>query len=210
MITNEEIMAFMKEHPDILPNEVPKAILLDAANNTKWLDEKYKERFIKALMDVNDTPTLYILCGPAGCGKTTWANHFIDEYDIRYVSRDAIRYSLLEEDDNYFAHEKEAFRKFSATIAQTLVDGFSVIADATHLNDISRYKLTRAIDQYTRDYYIVYVIFEVPEDVSLERNNQRKGYARVPEQVVKQMYKNFQKPTLSEDYRAIGIMRVGA
>lgn len=209
MVTNEEIMKFMEEHPDMIPSEIPRAMLLEAANNGKWIDEKYKERVVKAIMNAETIPTLYILCGPAGCGKTTWADKFTNEYDVRYVSRDAIRYSLLEEDDNYFAHEKETFRKFSATIAYTLVDGFSVIADATHLNEISRYKLTRAIDQYTKNYYIVYVVFEVPESVSIERNNQRDGYARVPEKVIKQMYNNFQEPTLSEDYRTIGIMRVG-
>ena len=41
--------------------------------------------------------TLYILCGPSGSGKSTWAHAFINEKpedDIRYVSRDEIRYSL--------------------------------------------------------------------------------------------------------------------
>ena len=83
-------------------------------------------------------PILYILCGPSGCGKSTWANQFMNDHntdDIRYVSRDEIRFSLVGEDEDYFAHEKEVFRKFSGTIAQTLVDGFDVIADATHLNE---------------------------------------------------------------------------
>ena len=48
-------------------------------------------------------PTLYILCGPSACGKTTWAMHYMEEHaseDIRYVSRDEIRYSLLQPDDD--------------------------------------------------------------------------------------------------------------
>ena len=84
---------------------------------------------------------LYILCGPSACGKSTWRDAFIAEHsdqDIRYVSRDEIRFSMLEEGEDYFAHEKEVFKKFVSTLAQTLVDGFDVIADATHLNEFSR------------------------------------------------------------------------
>ena len=54
--------------------------------------------------------TLYILCGPSGCGKTTWAEQFMsDDEDVRYVSRDEIRFSLLKEGEDYFAHEREIF-----------------------------------------------------------------------------------------------------
>ena len=52
-------------------------------------------------------PTLYIMCGPSGCGKTTWAHNFIKEQhetnDIRYVSRDEIRFSLIKEGEEYFS-----------------------------------------------------------------------------------------------------------
>ena len=158
-----------------------------------------------------NVPTLYILCGPAGCGKTTWAFNYMDEHedeDIRYVSRDEIRFLLLKEGENYFSHEKEAFHKFVTTLAQTLVDGFDVIADATHLNEFSRYKLTRAIDQYTKNYNIVYIVFYTKMNVSMERNAQRTGRERVPDNIMRQMYENFQVPTQTEDFRAKGIIEV--
>lgn len=157
-------------------------------------------------------PTLYILCGPSGCGKTTWANDFIKLYskqDIRYVSRDEIRFSIVKENEDYFSHEKEVFKKFAGTIKQTLIDGFDVIADATHLNEFSRRKLTQAIDMSFKDYQIIYVVFRVSVDVCIAQNANREGRANVPENIIRNMCRDFRVPTTEEDERVIGIIEVG-
>ena len=156
---------------------------------------------------------LYILCGASGSGKSTWAKQFMSDHldeDIRYVSRDEIRFSLIGENDKYFAREKDVFRKFSTTIAQTLVDGFDVIADATHLNEFSRRKLTQAIDYYTKDYEIVYVSFNVDTDLCLERNSHREGRANVPEMIIRNMCRDYKEPSLDEDERAKEVIHVYA
>ena len=150
-------------------------------------------------------PILYILCGPSASGKSTWAHTFISkdsQKDIRYVSRDEIRFSLLKGNENYFAHEKQVFKKFAGTITQALVDGFDVIADATHLNIFSRKKLTNAIDKIYTDYQIVYVIFDISLQKMLERNKQRIGLAQVPDEVLERMHRDF-SPPIHEDNREI-------
>lgn len=154
-------------------------------------------------------PKLYILCGPSGCGKSTWAQKFMDIYfdeDIRYVSRDEIRFSLVKEDEEYFSHEKEVFRKFAATLALTLSDGFDVIADATHITKISRQKLTQAIDRLFTDYQIVYVNCYLDEETCVIHNSARAGRLRVPENVVRNMCRQYEVPSLTEDSRAIEII----
>ena len=156
-------------------------------------------------------PTLYILCGPSGCGKSTWAANFTQQYenrDVRYVSRDEIRYSIVKEDEDYFSHEKEVFKKFANTIRQTLIDGFDVIADATHLNEFSRRKLTQAIDMYYTDYQIIYVVPNVSYDLCIEHNKNRTGRAKVPENIIANMCRDFRFPSLNEDDRAIDIWEV--
>jgi len=149
---------------------------------------------------------LYILCGPSGCGKSTWAEQFIKEHretdDIRYVSRDNIRFDMLMEDEDYFAHEKEVFKRFVQAISQSLIDGFDTIADATHLNKASRRKLTEGIDIYTTNYEIIYVVFNVDVNTCLERNKNRTGRANVPENVIRNMCGSFRAPNLDEDERA--------
>lgn len=159
-------------------------------------------------------PILYIMCGPSGCGKTTWARNFIHENDplynnIRDVSRDEIRFSILKDEEDYFSHEKEVFKKFVGTIRQTLIDGFDVIADATHLNQFSRRKLTQAIDMYTTDYKIIYVVFNVDADTCVAHNANRTGRANVPENIIRNMCRDFRAPTKDEDERVIDIIEVG-
>lgn len=157
---------------------------------------------------------LYILCGPSGSGKSTWSRQYIAfedalGNDIRYVSRDEIRFSLLKGEEDYFSHEKEVFKQFANTIRHTLIDGFDVIADATHLNEVSRRKLTQAIDMCYDNYKIVYVIFDVAADICIERNKNREGRANVPENIIRNMCRDFRAPTLDEDERAIDIIEVG-
>ena len=146
-------------------------------------------------------PTLFILCGIPASGKTTWADEFEKLHsDVRYVSRDEIRLFMLKENEPYFAHEKEVFKKFSDTIAQTLVDGFDCIADATHLNYKSRFKLTNAIDKYITNYEIAYVVFETDIVSCLLRNRRRTGRKCVPDKEMCSMYANWEPPTIHEDY----------
>lgn len=160
-------------------------------------------------------PILYVLCGVPGCGKSTWARNYMraqDEqgHDVRYVSRDEIRFSILKDEEDYFAHENEVFNKFVGTIYTTLVDGFDVIADATHLNPKSRAKLIRAIDARAHvDYQIVYVSFNVPYEICKERNAQRTGRALVPETNLEQMYNWYREPRATEDTRCIAVWEVG-
>lgn len=155
-------------------------------------------------------PKLYILCGPSGCGKSTWRNAFIAEHeDVRYVSRDEIRFSMLKDDEDYFAHEKEVFRQFVGYIRQTLVDGFDVIADATHLNSFSRKKLTNAIDESTKDYEIKYVVFYTAMHDCIKRDASREGRAHVGSDIIQNMFRNFRAPTMEEDSRANEIIEVG-
>lgn len=157
-------------------------------------------------------PILYIMCGPSGCGKTTYARKIIQKQretdDIRYVSRDEIRYELVDPNEEYFSREKEVFRRFVGVITQTLVDGFDIIADATHLNEFSRRKLTQAIDMLYTDYQIIYVDCSCDVEECLRRNQNRPGRANVPENVIRNMCRDFRAPRAEEDERVIKVMKV--
>ena len=156
-------------------------------------------------------PTLYILCGPSGAGKSTWARKFIEDHfddNIHYVSRDEIRFSILKDGEDYFAHEKEVFKKFVGTIGETLIDGFDVIADATHLNEFARRKLTQALDMRHIDYNIIYVVFNINVETCIAHNANRNGRSDVPETVIRNMCRDFRAPTMDEDERVKEIIEV--
>ncbi len=150
-------------------------------------------------------PKLYILCGIPCSGKSTWAKGCL--MDAIHISRDDIRFSMLKEGEEYFSHETEVYKEFIYEIAQTLMHGYDVIADATHINHSSREKLTRAIDQYFTRYQIVYVVFPIAIKTAQERNIMRTGIKQVPPVAIQTMFNRFSIPTLEEDKRAIKILK---
>lgn len=150
--------------------------------------------------------TLYILCGCPGCGKSSWAKNFMKDKCIHYVSRDVTRLSMLAENEDYFSHEDEVFKNFTEIIACSLQNDVDVIADATHINRKSRAKLIHAIDAYITDYNIIFVYFTTNYATCIERNNNREGRERVPDDAIESMHNRFEKPTIKEDVRCIGVM----
>ena len=152
-------------------------------------------------------PKLYIMCGPSGCGKSTWAHKFMEENpQVIYVSRDAIRYSIVAENEEYFKREREVFKQFASTITDALMAGSDVIADATHLNQFSRRKLTQTIDMRFQDYEIAIVVMMIDMNECLARNALREGRAKVPELAIKHMYDDFRQPEFDEDERITEII----
>ena len=103
---------------------------------------------------------------------------------------------------------KEVFKKFVHGIAITLEEGKDIIADATHLNMFSRCKLIQALDMYTRDYDIVFVVFNTDVETCVERNKSREGRRNVPENIIRNMCRDFRAPTLDEDERVVDIITV--
>jgi predicted kinase len=128
--------------------------------------------------------TLYILIGAPGSGKSTWA---AKKTNATWVSRDQIRFSLLKDEDEYFAYEDLVVEKYYSNLREALARGDeAVIADATHLTRRSREALLRAVQP--NGYQIVYVYFQINYLTLLERNAQREGRARVPETAILRMH----------------------
>ena len=114
-----------------------------------------------------------------------------------YVSRDAIRFAMVAEDEPYFSKEDEVFDKFVKTIDLHLAANQTVYADATHLNYGSRMKLLNALSVKPDAIEIIYM--KTPLKVCLERNATRKGTrAFVPEDVLEKMHRGIKMPKWRE------------
>ena len=162
---------------------------------------------------------LYILCGVSGCGKSTWVKKKMRENESTdissqkwaYVSRDEVRFSMIKEEDDYFSKEKQVFQEFVNRICGNLSDAWieNVIADATHLNEVSRDKLINAIRRKRPNLplHITMVYFDIPLEVCKFRNNKRSGRARVPDNVIEKMHAGLQFPRLREGLEHIEIVR---
>lgn len=136
-------------------------------------------------------PTLYILSGVSGVGKSTYAKRNYDDCVI--VSRDAIRFSLLEDGDDYFKYESIVQDRFYGDIAKAIDDGHDVVADATHINSKSVNKTIRNVKRRTKaDFDTCIIYFDSSLAWCHTNNEKRIGRAYVPPRVIADMHKHHQ------------------
>lgn len=142
---------------------------------------------------------LWLLVGIPGSGKSTWAREQLNSESKHWISRDIIRFGMVQEDEEYFSKEKEVFNLFVRAV-QADIDSNSITdiyVDATHINEASREKLLRRLKNL-ENVNLNAIVFDIPLEVCLERNAQRTGRACVPETAIRNMYKNFTNPAYDE------------
>lgn len=159
--------------------------------------------------------TLWLVCGPAGAGKSTWIKNEVNKYlnqgiDAVWLSRDATRFSLLKEDEDYFAREDEVLKTWIENINKALnLDIAHIFVDATHLTEKAR---NTVLDKLKLENYIIRAVnFKTPLYTCLEQNEKRKGVGRtyVPRSVIKRMWYQFKPATYNEKYKYADIIDIG-
>ena len=143
-----------------------------------------------------DRKKLYLMCGPAGSGKTTWVREHATPGVSAHISRDRIRFKMVKEDEYYFSREKEVYMEFIKQICKALscewVD--EVYVDATHLTKKSRESLIGEVDSVCPFFDIIVVAVKPSVEQCLAQNAQRSGREFVPEKVIMNMFSSFEDP----------------
>lgn len=137
-------------------------------------------------------------------GKSYWAQHHIQPTD-KYISRDEIRFSMLQENDDYFDKEGEVFNKFIQTINNSLLVYDNIFADATHLNAASRNKTISRINVPVDEINVIFL--DTPLDICLQRNSKRTERKFVPEKVIRDMYNRIRMPEKEEGISKVYIIK---
>ena len=144
--------------------------------------------------------------------QATWVKKQLRPDIDAYVSRDEIRFALLQEGEDYFAHEKEVFNTFVEKIATYLKDEndlYRVFADASHLNYGSRMKLLNALKEQGVNFSTIdvnYIFMFTSLETCLMRNSQREGRARVPDRTIEEMHRSLSEPEHEEPVKRVYII----
>lgn len=143
------------------------------------------------------------MMGQPGSGKSTFIKNTNFKKPFKVVSRDEIRFSLVDEKEEYFSKENLVFKTFIKEIEDASKSNACVIADATHLNAASRRKLLSNINQSLFSEIDV-VWIKTSLEQSIKQNDMRKGTrAFVPKGVIKRMFFQMTPPNFSEGFNKI-------
>lgn len=144
---------------------------------------------------------LYLMCGVPGSGKSTFLKNKIKPENTVVISRDEIRFSMVNPYAEYFSREKEVQEEFWRQINEALKTGKDVFADQTSLTPRSRKWLLEHVEGYDTA-NLVWIDEDL--DTCVARNNMRRGTrAYVPESQVRRMYSQFVIPSLNEGFNCI-------
>jgi predicted kinase len=151
-------------------------------------------------------PTLYVLIGLPGSGKSHWAQANAHRIDAVVVGSDEVRAEFQARGEN--PHDGNAvFAEVERRARAHLQTDRSVILDATHYQ--RRYR-TYAIDlAHQLGVTCVAVWFDTPLATALQRNGWRTGdrfgAQRVPDHTIRDMTARFNPPGRDEFDRVVRI-----
>lgn len=146
--------------------------------------------------------TKFICCiGLPASGKSEQAKKLATEYNAEIFSSDSLREEMFG-DVNHQADNDALFKELHKRIRECLTSGKSAIMDATNINYKKRIEFLKYLSKIPCEK--IAVLMATPYEVCLERNAQRER--KVPEQVIKRMYLNFNIPFWYEGWDDIQIV----
>ena len=144
---------------------------------------------------------LYLMMGIPGSGKSTWIKDHLLPCQA-HVSRDKIRFALVDEGEEYFSRETEVFNSFVEQINTFLSNGCDVYADATHISRTSRNKLLSRINSHPEEVNLIWINGGLTTAL-LQNENRKDTRSYVPKSVIRRMHNQIEAPDFEEGFNII-------
>lgn len=153
-------------------------------------------------------PTVIMLCGVPGSGKSTWARNFVQstpEYADSFVTISTDFFIELMAMKHNFTYDEafakyigEATRRMEVDIANAVLNSKSIIWDQTNLVPKAR---KGKLNKLPQTYQKIAIWFDIPSDLQ-DRLDSRPGKT-IPEPVMKTMLKQFTPPISTEGFHMV-------
>ena len=150
--------------------------------------------------------SLVVLVGASGSGKSTFARkHFLG---TEVISSDFCR-GLVSDDENDQAATKDAFEVLHFIAGKRLAAGRLTVIDATNVQPEARKELVALAREH--DVLPVAIVLDPPEQVCVERNEQRPDRQFGKQVVIRQrsQLRRGLKSLKREGFRAIHVLSLG-
>jgi predicted kinase len=149
-------------------------------------------------------PTVYVLVGVPGSGKSTWIRNQIWALGLTVVSTDAF---VEQEAHRQGKTYSEVFDEYMPTAVKLMAEqvvqareaGHDIIWDQTSTTVASRKKKFKMLPNY----HAVAVVFATPEPEELERRLAGRPGKTIPWNVMQGMISSFKTPTEDEGFDEI-------
>ncbi len=118
-----------------------------------------------------DRPCMAVLSGLPGSGKTTFARKLAMRVPLAILESDALRQALVTRPKHSAKESKRLFSAIHTLAYELLLEGISVLVDATNLRESNRAELYALAKRAGARLFLVSV--EAPQEVIRERLEQR-------------------------------------
>lgn len=145
---------------------------------------------------------IYLMCGIPGSGKSYFIQKNMTQFDY-VISRDSIRFNLLEPGQDYFKHEKEVLSTFKKNIREVTSQKdmlYNVWIDATHNTKKSRRQVLECIPKGVP---VTCVYFRPDLKKSFTNDAKRTGRQAVGQEVITTHFSRHEPPEFSEGFTYI-------
>lgn len=146
-------------------------------------------------------PTIMLLVGPCGCGKTTYTLKYIEQHNNTiHLSSDKVREELWG-DEAIQGDNNEVFRLLQSRAIEALNNGYNVVYDCTNMTRKDRACIISVCPKFVK--IEAHVIFS-PIETCIERDAARER--TVGKEVIDRMLKRFQAPWYDEGIDEIKVI----